>query len=467
MEKLYDLAVIGGGPGGYTAAEHAARLGLDTVLVEARELGGTCLNRGCIPTKAVLHAAETLRAMRHGGSLGIYAEGIAFDYGEMIAYRRMTVTKLTQGVGNLLRAAGVTVVNGRAQLDSPDQVRVTDTEGNEIVLKAGNILLAAGSTPRLLPVPGMELPGILDSDALFALKTLPESLVIIGGGVIGVEMAEAFSAMGTKVTLIEARARLLPEMDREVSQNLRMIFRKRGVELHAGAALQRITRNGKGLQCIFTENGKDMTAEAQYVLCAVGRRPDTEWLFAEGMRPQMTAAGHVAVDEYFRTSLPGVYAVGDLIPGPQLAHAASAQGKAVAEILAGRTPSADLSVIPRCVYTSPEIAEVGLTEKEAAERGISVKTGRALMGANGRTVIQQSERGFIKVVAAAGTGEILGAQLMCERATDMIGGFTVAVANHLTAEQLLRAVRPHPTFEEAVTEAVEAICLCAGSKKES
>ena len=457
MERIYDLAVIGGGPGGYTAAEHAARLGLDTVLVEARELGGTCLNRGCIPTKAMLHAVETLRAVRQSGNLGIHAEGIAFDYGEMIAYRRMTVTKLTQGVGNMLRAAGVTVVNGRAQLDSPDQVRVTDTEGNGTTLKAGNILLAAGSKPRLLPVPGMELPGVLDSDALFALEKLPESLVIIGGGVIGVEMAEAFFAMGTKVTLIEARARLLPEMDREISQNLRMIFRKRGIEMHVGAALQRIVQAGRGLRCIFSENGKAMEAEAQYVLCAVGRCPDTEGLFVSGMELQMTAAGHVAVDEHFQTSIRGVYAVGDLVQGPQLAHAASAQGKAVAEILAGRTPSADLSVMPRCVYTSPEIAEVGLTEKEAAERGIPVKTGKALMGANGRTVIRQSERGFMKVVADAKIGEILGAQLMCERATDIIGEFAVAVANHLTVEQMVKVVRPHPTFEEAAAEAMAAL----------
>ncbi len=457
MEKLYDLAVVGGGPGGYTAAAHAARLGLATVLVEARELGGTCLNRGCIPTKAMLHAAETLRAIRQGGGIGIHAEGTVFDYGEMLAYRDRTIAELTRGVEGMLRTAGVTVMKGKAQLQAPGEVLVTDAEGKEAVFKGRNVLLAAGSKPRLLPLPGMELPGILDSDALFALEELPESLVIIGGGVIGVEMAEAFSAMGTEVTVIEARPRLLPEMDREVSQNLRMIFRKRGIEMHVGAALQRIVKAGRGLRCIFSENGKAMEAEAQYVLCAVGRRPDIEGLFVSGMEPRMTAAGHVAVDEHFHTSIRGVYAVGDLVQGLQLAHAASAQGKAVAEILAGRTPSTDLSVIPRCVYTSPEIAEAGLTEKEAAERGIPVKTGKALMGANGRTVIRQSERGFMKVVADAKTGEILGAQLMCERATDIIGEFAVAVANHLTVEQMMKVVRPHPTFEEAVTEAMAAL----------
>ncbi len=457
MERGFDLIVIGGGPGGYTAAAHAARLGLDTVLVEAREMGGTCLNRGCIPTKAMLRVAETLRAMQQGGNLGIHAEGTAFHYGEMLAYRERTIAELTRGVEGMLRTAGAIVMKGKAQLQAPGEVLVTDAEGKETVLKGRNMLLAAGSKPRMLPVPGMGLPGVLDSDAIFSLEELPESLVIIGGGVIGVEMAEAFSTMGTEVTLLEAQSRLLPEMDKEVSQNLRMIFRKRGVGLHMGTALQRIVQAGKGLQCIFSENGKDIAAEAQYVLCAVGRCPETEGLFADGLQPRRTASGHVEVDRQFRTSLPGVYAIGDLVPVPQLAHAASAQGKAVAEILAGKAPSAELSVIPRCVYTFPEIAEVGLTEKEAAEQGITVKTGKALMGANGRTVIQQSERGFMKVVADAGTGEILGAQLMCEHATDIISEFAVAIVNHLTAEQMLRAVRAHPTYEETVAEALEVL----------
>ncbi len=452
----YDLAVIGGGPGGYTAAAHAAENGLGTVLVEAGELGGTCLNRGCIPAKAMLHAAETLRAIQKGGSIGVHAEGVSFDYREMLAYRQGTVEKLRRGVGDMLHAAGVTVIRGKGQVLSPGRIRVL-APGGEEVLTARDILLAAGSRPGKLPVPGMDLPGVLDSDGLFALEELPESLVVIGGGVIGVEMAEALSAMGTEVTLVEAQPRLLPGMDREAAQGLRMVLRGRGVKLHTGAALQRVTREGDMLRCVFSEGSREMTADGQYVLCAVGRRPDTDGLFADGLRPRMTASGHLEVDRDFQTSLPGVYAVGDLVPGAQLAHAAGAQGRAAAGHFTGQAWPADLGLVPRCVYTSPEIAEAGLTEKEAVGHGIAVRTGKALMGANGRTQVSGGERGFIRVVAHAETGVLLGASLMCERATDLIGEFTVAIANRLTVGQMLRAVRPHPTFEEAVGEALEAL----------
>lgn len=457
MEDRFDLIIIGGGPGGYTAAGRAARLGLKTALVEARELGGTCLHRGCIPTKAMLHVAEMLRAIRQGEDFGIHTGRVELSYQGVLDYRKVTVEKLTRDVEGMLRSAGVAILRGRGCLCSGRRVQVTALDGKETVIETEKILLATGSRPKRLPIPGMELPGVLDSDGVFALEALPESLAVIGGGVIGAEIAEAFSAMGVRITLVEAQSRILPEMDRECSQSLRMLLKKRGVELHVGAALQKIVRSGEGWQCIFMENGKELAAEAQQVLCAVGRKPDTEGLFSGEERPLLTAAGQVKVDENFQTSLPGVYAIGDLIPGWQLAHVAGEQGKAVAEILAGRTPAAELSVIPRCVYTSPEIAEVGLSEREAMEKGITVHTGKALTGANGKSVIRQSARGFIKVVAAADTGKILGAQLMCEHATDIISEFTVAIVNGLTAGEMLRAVRPHPTFEEAVGEALERI----------
>lgn len=455
MEQ-YDLVVVGGGPGGYTAAAEAAKLGLKTALVESGKLGGTCLHRGCIPTKAMLHVAEIMRTARQAEAFGVHAENVRLDYGEMLTYRQETVNKLADGVAAMLRTAGVTVLAGKGKVLPEGRVRVGTDEG-ETILEAKHVLLATGSRPKKLPLPGMDLPAVLDSDGLFALETLPESLVILGGGVIGVEMAEALSAMGTRVTILEAQPRLLPEMDKEISQNLRMIFKKRGIVLHVGAMLQSAAQNGEALKCTFTENNKEMTVEAQYVLCAVGRRPNSKGLFAAPMQSAMTPAGHIQVDEHFQTSVPGVYAIGDLIPGPQLAHAASAEGKAVAQLFAGRESGPNLSVIPRCVYTSPEIAEVGLTEKDAVERGIPVRVGKALMGANGRTQIAKGERGFIKIMAHAETGVILGASLMCERATDIVGELILAISNQLTVRDFLRAVRPHPTFEEALGEAGEGI----------
>lgn len=455
MENQFDLVVIGGGPGGYTAAVKAAKLGLRTALVEERELGGTCLNRGCIPTKAMLHAGRLFRQIKEGGQFGIFTAGAEVDYGRLLEYRRDTVSRLVQGIEQLLKANRVTIFSGKGTLFPEKKVRIT-ADDDEMVLTAGNVLLASGSRPRMLSLPGMGLPGVLDSDRLLALKELPQSLAIIGGGAIGVEFAEAFSALGTKVTILEASSRLLPGMDREISQNLRMIFRKRGVELHTDTDLTEIQQGEGGLTCIFQEKGQGKAVSAQYVLCAVGRVPSIDGLFGEGAVPVMEN-GHVAVDGTFQTSMEGVYAIGDLIGGPQLAHAASAQGIAVVERLTGKEPSVNVDVVPRCVYVDPEVAAVGLTVDEAKERGIAAHVGKYVMGANGKSLISRSERGFIKVVASTETGEVLGAHLMCPRGTDMIGELTVAVSNHLTVPQLLAAVRAHPTYNEGIGEALEEL----------
>lgn len=453
MENQFDLAVIGGGPGGYTAAIKAAKLGMRTALVEERELGGTCLNRGCVPTKAMLHTARLFRQAKEGEQFGVFATGVELDYGKLLDYRRDTTVQLAQGIEQLLKASGVTCFFGKGALLSGKRVRVTSADGDAI-LTASSVLLATGSKPRMLPLPGMDLPGVLDSDQLLELKKLPRSLIIIGGGAIGVEFAEAFSALGTKVTILEARSRLLPGMDREISNNLRMILKKRGVELHTGADLLEIRQGENGLACVFREKEQEGAASAQYVLCAVGRVPNIDGLFGEGAVP-VAEQGYVLVDEVFRTSLEGVYAIGDLIGGSMLAHAASAQGTAAVERLAGRTPSINVEVVPRCVYTDPEIATVGFSVDEADALGIVAHMGKFVMGANGKSQITKAERGFIKVIASAETGEILGAQLMCSRATDLIGELTVAITNHLTVPQLMRAMRAHPTYNEGLGEALE------------
>lgn len=453
MEQKFDVIVIGAGPGGYVAAIRAAKLGLSTAVVEDRRVGGTCLNRGCIPAKAMIHASSVYREAQEAGQFGISASDVSFDYEKILAYKEETTDKLCQGVEGLLKANGVALIPGKGTLGANHEVTVASEEGTS-VYTADKVILAAGSKPLLLPLPGMDLPGVLTSDELFRLREMPESLVIVGGGVISVEFATAFSALGCRVTIVEAMPRLLPNMDKEIAQNLKMILKKRGVEIHTSAAVQRVEQDGDGYACIFTEKEKEMRALGQYILCAVGRIPNTDGLFAEAATPEMER-GRVVVDEEFETSIDGVYAIGDLVKGMQLAHLASAQGIYVAEKLAGKNPENHLDIVPGCVYTDPEIASVGLTEEEAKQRGIEVKTGKFIMSANGKSLITREERGFIKVIADAKTEVILGAQMMCARATDMIGEFGTAIANGLTAADLLKAMRAHPTYNEGVTEALE------------
>ena len=455
MGQHYDVMVIGAGPGGYVAAIRAAKLGLHVAVVEEDRAGGTCLNRGCIPAKAMIHAAETYRSAREADQFGVETGRVSFDYGKILAYKEETTDALVQGVEQLLAGNGVDRLAGKGTLLAGKKVRVT-TEEKEEVYAADHIILAAGSKPLLLPIPGMDLPGVLTSDGLFRLQECPESLAIIGGGVISVEFATAFAGFGTKVTILEALPRLVPNLDKETSQNLKMILKKRGVDIHTSASVQEVAEEDGRYVLRFTEKEQKREVSARYVLCAVGRVPNTEGLFAEDALPDMER-GRVLVDEKFETSIPGVYAIGDLIFGMQLAHTASAQGTVVAEHLAGKSASVDLSVVPSCVYTDPEIASVGLTEEDAKEQGIPVRVGKFIMSANGKSLISKEERGFVKILAAEESGVILGAQMMCARATDMIGELATAVANGLTAKQLLRGMRAHPTYNEGIGEALEEL----------
>ena len=469
MKTNYDLIIIGAGPGGYVAAIKAAKAGLDTAVIESRRAGGTCLNRGCIPAKAMIHAAEVYRQSLEGAAFGIHTQGVAFDYGEILSYKQETMETLVQGVEQLLKGNGVTLINGFGQLISPEKgenrvnVSLFANEGenpSETILTAQNVILATGSKPAVRPVPGMDLPQVLDSDGLFALDRAPKSLVIIGGGVIGVEFATVFSALGTRVTILEALPKILDNFDKEISQNLKMILKKRGVDIHTGAMVQSAeaarTEDGEGVRCLYTEKDKEQAAEGEFLLCAAGRTPNLDGLFAEGAAPEMNGR-FIAVDEEFRTSIPGVWAIGDATGGIQLAHAASAHGIRVIETITGEEQAQDLSLIPGCVYTDPEIASVGITEGTAKEQGIDVLAGKHIMSANGKSLITREERGFIKVVADASDLRILGAQMMCARATDMIGEFTTAMANGLTVPDLLRGVRAHPTYNEGIAEALEDV----------
>lgn len=463
MAKTYDLIIIGAGPAGYTAAVEAAKRGMKTILVERGELGGTCLNRGCIPTKTFLHTAELYREMKNCESLGLDAEAVAFDMERIQKRKEEVVEQLRNGIAALMKKYKVEVVRGKGKILSTNCVQVlfddaaqsTGSEDSEF-LEGTHILIAAGSAPAIPRIPGIDLENVVTSDELLAQKELYPRLTIIGGGVIGMEFASLYSAFGAQVTVIEFLDRILANMDREISQNLKMILKKRGVEIHTGACVEEIRRGEEGeLICCYREKEERKEVSSEGILAAVGRRACTEGLLGDGVALSMEK-GRIQINEFGQTSIPSIYAAGDVTGGAQLAHAASAWAiKAVAH-MAGEEERICTELIPGCVYTNPEIGTVGLTQEEAKARGLTVLVKKYPMSANGKTVLTGQERGFIKVVAENESHKILGAQMMCARATDMISEFATAIANGLTLEEMGKVIRPHPTFSEAITEAVRS-----------
>lgn len=453
---MVDLIVIGGGPGGYAAAEFAARRGMAVALVERERLGGTCLHRGCVPTKAYLHEADTAhaaQAMWPGAALLV-------DRAAMLARKNATVDTLEKGVAALLRAGKVAVYAGQGTLVSaaaPFQVTVQGADGATQTLEGRRVLLAAGSTPARIPVPGCDDTAVWTSDELLAEAGAEpfQSLLIVGGGVIGVEMAEVYARLGVTVTLLEAEKRILPMMDMELSRSAEALLRALGVQAHTDARLTGIARGGRGFIARWEKGGQAAEAEVERVLLATGRTPASNGLFGPDVTIAMNRRA-VAVDERYRTSLPGVYAIGDLNGLQPLAHAAHAQGLVAVCDMLGVPAPVDAALVPSCVYTAPEIASVGLGEAEAKAQGHAVAVGKALTTQTARTLIEGLGRGFVKLVFDQESRVLLGAQLFCGNATDMVGELGLAIVNGMTAAQLMRAVRPHPTFEEAITDAVMA-----------
>ena len=453
--KEYQLIVIGAGPGGYEAAIRATQLGLTTALIERRDVGGTCLNRGCIPTKAMLHSAQLYREAANFELFGLHTENTSFDWAKVHQRKNDVVVKLRTGIEQLIKANKIDFFNNSASVLGKNDVQLDQGE----VIRGENILIATGSVPARPPIPGLDLPNVVTSDELLddphftQTDSLAKEILIIGGGV---EFASVFSSFGCHVTIVEAMERILPTMDREISQSLNMVLKKRGVSIHTGAMVEKLEQDENGLVCHFTEKGKAQAVPAQQVLVAIGRRPNTQGLFAEGFEVACER-GRIVTDENFRTSVDSIYAIGDVTSKIQLAHMASAQGICAVHTIAGQKPPIDLRYVPGCIYTDPEIASVGITEDEAKQQGIPVKKGKFLMTGNGRSLIDEQERGFIKVLAHQETDVILGAQLMCSRATDIVAELATAIVNGLTCAQLAGVIRPHPTFCEGVTEAVEDV----------
>lgn len=452
MENTFDLVVIGAGPGGYVAAIESAKKGMKTALVESRELGGTCLNRGCIPTKTIMHSTELFAELKACEHLGIHVGEASYNMEEIQTRKEEVLNQLRAGIAMLMKKNKITVYEGIGRITSPHEVTVLGEENQSIT--AEKILIATGSVPAMPPIPGAGLPNVVNSDTLLNKKEVYPRLVIIGGGVIGMEFASIYSALGCKVTVIEALDRVLANMDKEIAQNLKMILKKRNVDIHTKAKVEEIVEGTeKTLICRYTEKEALQEVETDGILVAVGRRANTEGLLGTGMEIDMER-GRILVNENYQTNYPNIYAIGDVIGGIQLAHVASAEGiNAVAHMM-NEKPLINMGAIPGCVYTNPEIATVGLSKAEAEAAGIAVTSHKYAMSANGKSVLSNQERGFIKVVAEEETGKILGAQMMCARATDMISEFGTAITGSMTLAEMRSVIRPHPTFSEGITEAV-------------
>lgn len=446
----FDIAVIGGGPGGYTAAEKAARLGKRVVLFEERELGGTCLNRGCIPTKALLRSAEAYHKARNSSDLGVSVRGVELDTRVMHERKSQVVETLRDGVASLMLRNGVTVVPERAIIVAPHLIKTSEQE-----FEAENIIVATGSAPAIPPIEGIRLSGVYTSDDLLS-NDAPSfsSIVIVGGGVIGLEFASMYSAFGIDVSIVEAADRILPTFDKEVSQRMGTALKKRGVEINVRCRVTSFAGEPGAMQVAFEDKkGNPQCLKADGVLVAVGRTSSTRGLFEEGAEPHLER-GALVVDELGQTSIPNIYAIGDVrYHGIQLAHVAAAQAENVVSVILGMKPEIDEHLVPGCVYTFPEIAQVGMTEIQAKESGIEAVRAKALASANGKCLIEGVDVGMAKVVAEKETGKILGAQLVCPHATDMIAELALAIRNNLTVADLVSAIHPHPTVSEMIRDA--------------
>lgn len=450
------VAVIGGGPGGYVAAIRAAQLGGKVTLIEKNKLGGTCLNVGCIPTKAILHAAEALTEAKEMAEYGIHIEVKNVDWKQVQAKKNAITAQLVGGVTGLMKANKIQVVEGTASFASKDTLAVLKKDGTKENMTFDKIIIAAGSVPAVPPIPGVkENANCVDSTGALSFEEIPKSLLVIGGGVIGIELATAYSKFGTEVTVVEAAPKLLPMMDGELTAQLRKLMEAKGVKIMTDAKVQSVEAAAVGAKVNVEIGGKVQPFEAEKVLVAVGRRTDTEALHldAAGIANDR---GRITVNDKMETNVPNVYAIGDCLGKVMLAHVASAQGEVAAENALGENAVYNGATNPSCVYTDPEFAGVGLTEEKAKELGIAYQVGKFPLMANGKSLIMNGGVGSIKFIIGTEYKEVLGVHILGPRATDLIGECALAIGMEATVEDIIAAIHAHPTVTEAVREAALA-----------
>lgn len=451
----YDVIVIGSGPGGYVAAIRASQYGMKTAVIEAGEVGGICLNWGCIPTKALLKSAQVYNYIKHAENYGVkLSEPAEADFEAMVRRSRGVAETMSKGVQFLLKKNNVDVIEGFASLTADRKVSVDLADGSKAIYEAPHIILATGAHSKELPHIKQDGEKVIGYRMALTLPKLPESMVVMGSGAIGSEFAHFYSSLGTKVTIVEFLPNLVPVEDEEISKQLERCFRKNGVKVMTSSSVESVDTTGEKCKVTVKDGkGKITEIECDVVLSAVGVVTNIEGIGLEKLGIQ-TERGKVVVDKYYHTSCEGVYAIGDIVPGPALAHVASHEAEVCVDAIAGKNPvPVDYSNIPGCTYTTPEIASVGLTEKKALEAGYELRIGKFPFTASGKATASGSRDGMIKIIFDKKTDEILGCHMIGENVTEMVSGIVIARQQHVKGPELIHAVHPHPTLSEAIMEA--------------
>lgn len=454
---IYDVAVIGGGPGGYVAAIRAAQLGGKVLLVEKEAIGGVCLNRGCIPTKTLLKSAEKWEDFKRAAEFGLKADGIGFDFEVVMARKNAVVTQLRSGIEQLVKSNDIDVVRGVAVLTGTNKLEVaTNDSGKKESFEARKIIIATGSVPSSIPVPGRDLAAVITSDELLELAEVPKSLLVIGAGVVGIEFAAIMRSFGCEVTVVEMLPNILPSVDSDLVKRMGLILRKRGIKTLVGARVTAIAAADSSV-VVTVDTGKDLQQfHVEKVLVATGRRPVLEDLGLETAGVAYNRSG-ITINERMETSIVDIYAIGDVTGQSMLAHVASTAGIVAAENAMGLSSLMDYRAVPACIFTTPEIATVGLTEQEALAAKLNVKVSKFNFAANGKAVSMGETDGLVKIVADANTGKVLGMHILGPHASDLIMEGTLAIRNNLTAKDIANTIHPHPTLSETVMESAHGI----------
>jgi dihydrolipoamide dehydrogenase len=456
MATTYDLIVVGSGPGGYVAAIRASQLGLKTAIIEKESLGGICLNWGCIPTKALLKSAQVFEYIKHAADYGISVSEAHADFGAVIKRSRGVADSMSKGVQFLMKKNKIDVIMGYGKIKAGKKVEVTAADGKATIYEAKSIMVATGARARALPNIPIDGVKVIEYRKAMSLETQPKSLVIIGSGAIGVEFAYVYAAMGTKVTIVEFMPNIVPVEDEDVSKELAKQYKKLGVDIHTNSSVEAVDIKGEGCKVSVKTPSGNITIDCDVVLSAAGVIANLENIGLEDVGI-ITDKGKILVDQWYQTNIPGYYAIGDVTPGPALAHVASAEGIICVEKIAGHHVEAlDYSNIPGCTYCTPEIASVGLTEKKAKEAGYDIKVGKFPFVASGKATAAGARDGFVKVIYDAKYGELLGAHMIGYNVTELVAEVVVARRLETTAHEIMTSIHPHPTISEAIKGATEA-----------